>query len=111
MQLVSSEEETRPPKILWREAIHRASVTIDSDNRRGGLGRGTVDHIFIEQQMPGFQHFRVTLGILDTSGRYPTKTNHSGRNDSKLSFDHILNGPKTSGVMLTDGKTPIGEQR
>ena len=111
MQLVSSEEESRPLKILWREAIHRASVTIDSDNRRGGLGRGTLDHIFIKQQMPGFQHFRVTLGVLDFSGRYPTKTNHSGRNDSKLSFDHIRNGPETSGVMLTDERTPMVEQR
>ena len=42
--------------------------------------------------MSGFQDFQVTLGILDTSGKYLTKTNPSGRNDSRLSFDHIFNG-------------------
>ena len=76
-------------------------------NRRCWLRRGTVDHIFLKQQMPGLQLFRITLGTLETSGGYHSKTSPSGRNESRLSFDHIFKGPENHGVMLTYGRVPI----
>ena len=45
MRFVAPKEEPRPPKFLWREAVHRTGVISSRDNIRIGLRRGTTYHI------------------------------------------------------------------
>ena len=58
--------------------------------------------------MPDFQYYRASIGIPDTSGGYTNKTNLSGRNDKRLTFDYIDIEPENCTLMLPIGGTPIG---